>query len=39
MFHCLLDAPEARPIIDANAAVSAWMRRVRAATDTPANAV
>jgi glutathione S-transferase len=33
MFFCLLDAPEAKAIIDAKPTVVAWMQRIRSATD------
>lgn len=35
MFFCMLDAPEAKAIIDAKPTVGAWMQRLRAATDKP----
>jgi glutathione S-transferase len=35
MFFCMLDAPEAKAIIDAQPSVVAWMQRIRAATDKP----
>lgn len=38
MFACMLDAPEAKAIIDAKPTVVAWMNRLRSATDAPAKA-